>query len=120
MITCGEHPETCDACGDKPIRVVTARSATLCQKCDAAGTTKRIARYNRVNREDILGRRYAEMRAAINERDRYRREAQSVKDGLRSEVRQEEVERLRRLPFWRRMRILFSPWSSKWEPTCPR
>jgi predicted nuclease of restriction endonuclease-like RecB superfamily len=51
------------------------------------------------SRQDLLEKRYAEMRAAIAERDRYRREAEAVKQELRAEVR-DELRRELRKQFW--------------------
>lgn len=71
---------------------------------------KQRERFYRASRQDILEQRHEEMRAAIKTRDKYRQEAQALKDSLRAEVAEQVADDFRRLPFWRRVRFVFSPW----------
>lgn len=103
----------CAKCRDRPAQVFKTHGGPLCLTCDSAGQGKRSERFCRrggFTRHDILEKRYAEMRSAIDDRDRYRRDALEIKDSLRAEVRREEIERVRHLSFWRRLRLLFDPW----------
>lgn len=64
-------------------------------------------------RQDILEKNYAEMREAIAAREKYQREAEQIKDRLRSQVRRDVVDEFRKLPFFQRLRILFNPFATK-------
>lgn len=67
-------------------------------------------------REDILLKRNREMKEATEERDRVRRCVEEEKAKIRAEVeaaiKDEVVGRIRRLPFWARLRLLFNPFSN--------
>lgn len=89
----------------------------FCQSC-YDGYVRKI-RSSRMNR-DLLGKpflekRYSEMRAAIADRDRAIGMRDKIKEQIRSEVESEVIDSIRKMSFWRRLRLCFNPF---WARIC--
>lgn len=86
----------------------------FCIECYEKHSRKRLSRMDR----DLIGppfltKRAKEMKAAVEERDRVIRDRDEEKKKVRAEVRREVIEEVRRMSFWRRLKLLFNPfeWS---------
>lgn len=80
----------------------------FCEPCGKKHSAKRLDRMSR----DLLGppflaKRAKEMRQAVEERDRIRRELDAERARIRAEVEKEVDAKFRSLSFWSRLRLLF-------------
>lgn len=70
---------------------------------------QKVREQRQFNARDRISEVYAEMRAAIADRDRYRREADTIMSHIESSVEAGIVAKIKTLPFWTRIKLVFSP-----------
>lgn len=98
---------TCPRC-KKPITGCSHLFAGETAWCLPCAEIRNGVRAGRRSPEDSINKMYAEMRSAIELRDKYRREGGSLLEEFRSQAHDEFRQRILLLPFWKRLKFLLS------------